>query len=224
MMKIQAQEQYDTLYYDLDSNNKDTGNSTDHQNFHRPLQKLDSPTQHANLSVMELNEKSTLEGKPNSFKILNLEGCSFLGSKAIQVPAAISSLSSNPTKGLENPPKIKQGQKINLVQVIGNALISGFVSLDLFFQTPKGPVKINVEAYVVKGMSTPFILGNDFTDQYSISILQQGDEMELEFIDSRRRMRIENSTLPSLINEHGQTFKVQIMSSFPGISSKKSTH
>ena len=30
------------------------------------------------------------------------------------------------------------------------------------------PVKINVEAYVVKGMSTALILGNDFVDQYTL--------------------------------------------------------
>ena len=66
-------------------------------------------------------------------------------------------------------PKIKKGQKINLVQVIGKASISGYVDLDLYFHTPEGPIKIKVEAYVVKGMTTPLILGNDFADQYSLS-------------------------------------------------------
>jgi hypothetical protein len=319
-----AQDQYDALYYNLDSDNEDASNSTSQQDFCRPLQILDTPVQHINPSVMELNEESTLEGETNSYKIPKVDdamgiessntqarshevtalpfnafpsstkkdltsaqkiplnrnsrrrlaqdiaqvhhtitdigtfkakplielkkflarplGCSFLGSKATQVPATINSLMSNLTKviidsgsditlisqkflqDLEKPPKNRQGQRINLVQVIGNALISGFVSLDLYFQTPEGSVKINVEAYVVKGMSTPFILGNDFADQYSISILQHDGETELEFRDSGRRMKIENSASPSLIDEHGQTFKVRIMHSFLGISSKKSTH
>ena len=51
------------------------------------------------------------------------------------------------------------GQWINLVQVMGNASISGHVNIDLYFHTPDGPIKINVKAYVVKGMSTPLILG-----------------------------------------------------------------
>jgi hypothetical protein len=29
---------------------------------------------------------------------------------------------------------------------------------------------MNVEAYIVKGMKPPFILGNDFAEQYKISI------------------------------------------------------
>jgi len=65
---------------------------------------------------------------------------------------------------MQNPPKVKQGQRINLVQVTGNTSISEYVEIDLYFHTPGGPVKINVEAYVVKGMTSPFILGNDFAD------------------------------------------------------------
>ena len=55
--------------------------------------------------------------------------------------------------GLSESPKIKKGQKINLVQVTGKASISGYVELDLYFGTKEGPVKIKVEAYVVKGMT-----------------------------------------------------------------------
>ena len=65
-------------------------------------------------------------------------------------------------------PKIKQGQKINLIQVTGKALISGYIDLEIFFHTKNGPVKIKVEAYVVKGMTTPLILENNFTDQYLV--------------------------------------------------------
>ena len=97
--------------------------------------------------------------------------------------------------------KLRQGQKINLVQVTGNASISGYVDIDLYFHTPDGPVKINVEAYVVKGMSTPFILGNDFTDQYSILVIW------------KERMPVNNSVSPPFIDEEGHTFKLRILSS-----------
>jgi len=117
-------------------------------------------------------------------------GCSFLGSQAAQVPATINSVSENLAKvivdsgsnitlisqklltEIQNPAKLKQGQKINLVQVTGNASISGYIDINLYFHTPDRLVKTNVEAYVVKGMSTPFILGNNFADQYSISVIR----------------------------------------------------
>jgi hypothetical protein len=74
---------------------------------------------------------------------------------------------------MQNPPKIRQGQRINLVQVTRNSSISRYVEVDLYFHILESPVKINVEAYVVKGMSSPFILGIDFADQYSILVIQQ---------------------------------------------------
>ena len=115
-------------------------------------------------------------------------GCSLLGATAAHVPVTINSptenlsdiiidsgsditlISMNTLNALVEVPKIKKGQKINLVQVTGKASISGYVELDLYFRTKEGPVKIRVEAYVVKGMTTPLILGNDFVDQYSLSV------------------------------------------------------
>jgi hypothetical protein len=121
-------------------------------------------------------------------------GSSFLGALPTETTATVGGLDINPIivivdtglditlilhetlERLTHIPKLKMGHHINLIQVTGNASLSGFVSLDLFFHTDQGPVKVNVEAYVVNGMSTPFILGNDFADQYSISILRdEGD-------------------------------------------------
>ena len=85
---------------------------------------------------------------------------------------------------MQTPIKLRQGQQVNLVQVTGNASISGYVNIDLHFHTLDGHVKTNVEAYVVKGMSTPLILGNDFVDQYLISIIFQEGSCTIEFGDS----------------------------------------
>src|ERR1700691_548113 len=129
-------------------------------------------------------------------------GCSSLGSQAAQVPATFNSIDKNLAKVIVDSGsnitlisqklvtemlaqvKLRQGQKINLVQVTGNTSISGYVDINLYFHMPDGPVKINVEAYVVKGMSTPFILGNDFTDQYSISVIWKEGTCFIEFGDS----------------------------------------
>ncbi|THH23196.1 hypothetical protein EUX98_g7980, partial [Antrodiella citrinella] len=56
-------------------------------------------------------------------------------------------------------------------------------------QTHTGPLKMNVEAYVVKGMTAPFILGNDFADHSRI-------------------VPVQNSLLPGMEDENGHTFSV----------------
>ena len=107
-------------------------------------------------------------------------------------------------------PKIRAGQRIKLIQVTGKTIITGYVILDLIFRTPKGPVKINVEAYVVKGMSAEFILGNDFTDQYSISIIRNDGESSLIFGKSGRSVVVHNSLTTPFLDEDGHTFKVRV--------------
>ena len=154
-------------------------------------------------------------------------GCSFLGAKATQTEASTGSIHGDripvivdsgsditlisyaTLQALVNRPKIKAGQRINLIQVTGNSIISGYVVLDLYFHTPQGPVKINVEAYVVKGMSTPFILGNDFADQYSISIIRREGNSYLTFGNSGRELPVENTT-SILEDEDGHAFKVRM--------------
>ena len=84
---------------------------------------------------------------------------------------------------------------------------------------PDGPIKINVEAYVVKGMSTPLILGNNFADQYSISVICQEGSCTMDFRDSNWRMPVNNSVSPSFLDEDGCTFKLCVLN-----SSAKSTH
>ena len=56
---------------------------------------------------------------------------------------------------------------------------SQYVTLDLYFETYGNPVSIKLEAYVIKDMNAPRILGNDFTDQYSLSILRENDTTTL---------------------------------------------
>ena len=107
-------------------------------------------------------------------------------------------------------PKVRLGQRIKLIQVTGKAVITGYVILDLIFRTPKGPVQMNVEAYIVKGMSAEFILGNDFANQYSISVIHDEGETTLRFGQSGRSVRVHNSLSMPFINEDGHTFKVRV--------------
>ena len=61
----------------------------------------------------------------------------------------ITLISQKTLEEMQKPPKIKTGQCINLVQVMGNTVITGYVVLDVYFETDEGPVLIKVEAYVV---------------------------------------------------------------------------
>jgi len=79
-------------------------------------------------------------------------GCSFLGATTAHVPVTVNSptenlsdiiidsgsditlISMNTLNTLVEVPKIKKGQKINLVQVTGKVSISGYVELDLYFR------------------------------------------------------------------------------------------
>ncbi|KAJ3979040.1 hypothetical protein F5890DRAFT_1421900, partial [Lentinula detonsa] len=152
-------------------------------------------------------------------------GCSFLGARATEALGYINSKENNPVpvifdtgsditlisatalQGLSKPPRIRAGQRINLVQVTGQTQIEGYVPLDLLFETTRGPVKMNVEAYVVKGMSAPFIFGNDFADQYAISMIRKEGRTHLQFGDSDRSIEVQNSITSPYTDENNRVFK-----------------
>ena len=153
-------------------------------------------------------------------------GTSFLGAHATKALARIGSLSApevpviidsgsditlisdKQLAELSDPPRIRAGQRINLVQVTGSTKIDGFVAIPLFFDTPQGPVQLDTEAYVVQHMSTPFILGNDFQDQFGLSIVRKEGAVSLVFGDSERSIPVECSTTPSLIDDGGHAFNI----------------
>ena len=155
-------------------------------------------------------------------------GCTFLGAKAIVAPvhlieeglnltdlvidsgSDITLISEGLLKKLKGAPKVKTGQRINLVQLTGAASITGFVTLPIFFSTSEGPVHMDVEAYVVKGMTAPLILGNDFADQYDLSLLRNEGVTRLVLGSSNRHVIVENSTTP-FIDERGSLFKVRVL-------------
>ena len=152
-------------------------------------------------------------------------GCSFLGAKAIAMKVNLVKENQNPStmiidsgsditlisekclKNLENPPKTKTGQKINLFQLTGTTAITGYINLPVYFTTTEGLVRMDIEAYVVKGMTTPLILGNDFADQFELSLIRRDSQTRLLLGDSRRSVPVENSTTP-FIDEQGKKFQV----------------
>src|SRR5258706_14135642 len=121
---------------------------------------------------------------------------------------------------MPNPPKTHQGKQVKLSQVMAKTTISGYVDLPLIFNTDQGPVQTNVEAYLVKGMSTPLILGNDFADQYSLSILRDNGQSTLQFAKTGRSMKLENSTSDSHISPEVKAFLIKVKKSKHKIKNK----
>jgi hypothetical protein len=155
-------------------------------------------------------------------------GCVFLGSQATQTMVTVGGRDSDAMKVIVDSGsditlisqscmeklscklKLKGGQKIELIQVTGRSSISRFVDLELFFHSNNGPVQINIEAYVVKGMSTPFILGNDFVSQYSISVIQEDMKTFIQLGDSGHFVKAEDALTTSLTDKEGHTFRVKV--------------
>jgi hypothetical protein len=81
-----------------------------------------------------------------------------------------------------------------------------------------------VEAYVVKRMSTLFILGNDFTDQYQLSLIREEGGSFLNFVTSNCRIQVSNSTIPALQDENRHTFQIQSLPSLPSLTAKFKAH
>ena len=171
-------------------------------------------------NICDSNHKTSKYQKINAGELITMSqfaerppGCSFIGSKPTSVMANFMEI-DGPTAEIiidsgsditlmsqklfssmpeEIRPKTHLGKKINLSQVTSQSFIQDYVGVPLFFKTPKGPVSIYVIAYVVKGMTTPFILGNDYADQYSLSIERKEGESTLHFGETGRSMKISNS-------------------------------
>jgi len=188
--------------------------------------KLDSEESQAHTNICDSNSKTSKYQKKNyemdQNKLIVLPkiaerppGCSFIGTSLttalvklgdIKGPSVKIIIDSGSDITLVSPeilqkmsslPKTHQGKQVRLSQVTAKTTISGYVDLPLIFNTDQGPVQANVEAYLVKGMTTPLILGNDFADQYSLSIMQNNGQSTLKFAETGRTMRLENSTSDS---------------------------
>jgi deoxyuridine 5'-triphosphate nucleotidohydrolase len=111
----------------------------------------------------------------------------------------ITLVSSKLLDKLNPSPKPKEGQHIKINQVTGRSSTNHFVPLELFFETPKEPVSLKIEAYIVKDMNAPLILGNDFADQYSLSLLRENGSTSLKLGDSEHVIPLDSSVESSFL-------------------------
>lgn len=190
--------------------------------------KINRRTRRALAKYIRLEERRQGEGRTIRMAPLQARpsGCCFLGSRALEVTGLIKGvrttmiidsgsditlISEKTLKAILPGAKVRKGQRIQLIQVTGKTVIDGYVTLVLDFETDNGIVEFEVEAYVVKNMTSPFILGNDYADQYSLSIIREQRKTHLRFGDTGRSIEVQNSLSAGagLKDEEGRSFKVE---------------
>ncbi|KAH9914540.1 uncharacterized protein B0H18DRAFT_848575, partial [Fomitopsis serialis] len=72
---------------------------------------------------------------------------------------------------LATRPRIRQGLRMNLFQLTGGFRITGYVQTQVYVETEQGhTLKMLAECYVVPGMSSSLLLGEDFHVNYELGI------------------------------------------------------
>jgi hypothetical protein len=86
--------------------------------------------------------------------------------------ADISLVSEEFLNSLPSPPPIRKGHHMNLAQLTDKGtVIKGFTKLKILMVSMSGEtIELEAEAYVVKGMSVPVLLGEDFQLNYEIGV------------------------------------------------------
>ena len=94
----------------------------------------------------------------------------------------------------ERPRRIK-GRKVELTQAVGDLTVDSFTILPLYFKTNQGTVELEVEAYIMPKMKRPIIIGNDYQDQFNISVVrEEKGGTKVKFGESGHEMPAYNST------------------------------
>ncbi|KAL1666288.1 hypothetical protein GGF50DRAFT_17419, partial [Schizophyllum commune] len=91
--------------------------------------------------------------------------------------ASLSLLSAECYDQLKDPPPIQQGAKMKLWQLTATSEpMRGYVRLPVFVAASDGTVlEMEVELYVVEGMTVPLLLGEDFQQAYEIAVDRRVD-------------------------------------------------
>ena len=122
-----------------------------------------------------------------------------IASIVIDSGSNISLVSTKILDTLTPAPPRKEGQQIRINQVTGRSSTTQYVPLDIYFETDKGIVSLRLEAYIVKDMNAPLILGNDFADQYSLSIIREKGNTSLQLGDLGHVVTLDNSVESSYL-------------------------
>jgi len=110
---------------------------------------------------------------------------------------------------MKKPPRQKTGQKVMVNQITGSCLINKYITLPIVFgTTAEALVEITVDAYIVKGMTVPFVLGNDFAGQYQLSLIREDDLSYISFGKTDHRTTVKESKSRPRTDDSGNVFHV----------------
>ncbi|KAJ7094085.1 hypothetical protein C8R44DRAFT_645642, partial [Mycena epipterygia] len=115
------------------------------------------------IGVSVLAVKGWVDSLENAPVNLRLDSC-----------ADITLISEEYYSSLRNPPPIKEGHRMSLAQLTDQGtIIKGYSKLRIYLLTTEGNlICTEAEAYVVKGMSVPILLGEDFQLNYELGVSQ----------------------------------------------------
>ena len=121
-----------------------------------------------------------------------LEGMGSLGSKALHMRARIHKLDSSDVKAwldsgaditliseefwksMTDSPRLREGMRMKLYHLTGGAKVLGYIKTELYATAQdESIVSFELEAYVVRNMNVPILLGEDFQTIYELSITRQ---------------------------------------------------
>ncbi|KAI5822456.1 hypothetical protein K523DRAFT_256915, partial [Schizophyllum commune Tattone D] len=134
--------------------------------------RLKRPPGYASLGTSVLSVRGWLGSMANKEMDLRLDSC-----------ASLSLLSAECYDSLINPPPIKQGAKMKLWQLTATSEpMRGYVQLPVFVVAEDGTVlEMEVETYVVEGMTVPLLLGEDFQQAYEAAVERRVDGTNVYF-------------------------------------------
>ena len=156
------------------------------------------------------------------------EGTSFLGVLDTKVPtyigtefkpiqvcfdsgSGITLISAKIYAEMTDPPKLKQGRKIHLQGVGGTQNIDQFIKVPLTIVSDQDiVVELNVEAYVTQGMNSSFILGNDFSCQFLLSLIRDKEGSRVKLGQSNQTIKVVESKTTPRIDDAGNVFQVDV--------------
>jgi hypothetical protein len=115
------------------------------------------------LGVSVLSVKGWIGSLDDTLVDLRLDSC-----------ADITLISEETHAVLTHPPRIRQGHRMSLAQLTDKGTtIKGYTKLPIIMRTMSGElIMLEAEAYVVKGMTVPILLGEDFQINYELGVIR----------------------------------------------------
>ncbi len=81
-------------------------------------------------------------------------------------------LSEKALSNLRNPPKLHKAHGFHLTGIAGGAFVKGYVNLKFWLRSKEGAwMEFQEEAWVLKDLKAPILLGEDFHVNYQISTI-----------------------------------------------------